>query len=175
MPALAGAWALRDKFAPFLGVSSVQATLAAPSGAAIPAGAAIPEVDTTAAAEALPQGEIPQTVDPLADYIRLQRRLLVATVCLAAAAVVFTWALFGGETARSLLLGACCGLVYLRLLARSVSRLGPDSRSLGRLQLLVPCLLVIASSRIPALHLLPAFIGFVLYKPALLLQAVLAP
>lgn len=114
-------------------------------------------------------------VDPMADYIRLQRRLMLATVMVSAVAVGITWAVFGLDPACSLFLGACCGLLYLRLLARSVSRLGAGSRSLGRLQLLVPCLLVIASSRIPAIHLLPAFIGFVLYKPALLLQAVLAP
>ena len=90
-------------------------------------------------------------------------------------AEAITWAAFGGDAARSLLFGSCCGLLYLRLLARSVARLGPDSRSLGRVQLLVPALLVIASARIPALHLLPAFLGFVLYKPALLLQAFLAP
>jgi ATP synthase protein I len=100
---------------------------------------------------------------------------MAATVLVSLIAVAITWAISGGETARSLLLGACCGLLYLHLLARSVSRLGPDSRSVGRLQLLVPCLLVIASTRIPAIHLLPAFIGFVLYKPALLLQAFLAP
>jgi ATP synthase protein I len=147
----------------------VQATLADTAGV-VP-----PESDSAPQAVAVPQGDTPQAVDPLADYIRLQRRLMVATVCLSAAAVVLTWALYGGATARSLLLGAGCGLLYLRLLARSVSRLGPDSRSLGRLQLLVPCLLVIASSRIPALQLLPALIGFVLYKPALLLQAFLAP
>jgi ATP synthase protein I len=32
-----------------------------------------------------------------------------------------------------------------------------------------------AAIRIPAIELLPALAGFVLYKPALLLQAVLAP
>ncbi|MEB3306702.1 MAG: ATP synthase [Cyanobacteriota bacterium] len=113
--------------------------------------------------------------DPLADYVRLQRRLQIATVVVSLIAVLIGWAIGGAEVAPSLLLGACCGLLYLRLLARSVSRLGPDSRSIGRLQLLVPCLLVIVSSRIPAIHLLPAFIGFVLYKPALLLQSFLAP
>jgi ATP synthase protein I len=39
----------------------------------------------------------------------------------------------------------------------------------------VPVLLVVASSRIPAISLLPALAGFVLYKPALLLQAAFAP
>jgi ATP synthase protein I len=109
------------------------------------------------------------------DYVRLQRRLMMATLAVSAAAVPLSWICFGGSAAASLLLGACSGLLYLRLLARSVARIGSDSRSIGRLQLLVPTLLVMAAIRIPAIELLPALAGFVLYKPALLLQAVLAP
>lgn len=109
------------------------------------------------------------------DYVRLQQRLMMATLAVSAAAVPLSWIFFGGSAAASLLLGAFSGLLYLRLLARSVARLGKGSRSVGRFQLLVPVLLVIAALRIPAIELLPALAGFVLYKPALLLQAVLAP
>ena len=114
-------------------------------------------------------------VDPMDDYVRLQQRLMMATLAVSAAAVPLSWIFFGGSAAARLLLGACSGLLYLRLLARSVARLGKGSRSVGRFQLLVPVLLVIAALRIPAIELLPALAGFVLYKPALLLQAVLAP
>jgi ATP synthase protein I len=114
-------------------------------------------------------------VNPMDDYVRLQRRLMMATLAVSAAAVPLSWICFGGSAAASLLLGACSGLLYLRLLARSVARIGSDSRSIGRFQLLVPTLLVMAAIRIPAIELLPALAGFVLYKPALLLQAVLAP
>ena len=111
----------------------------------------------------------------LDEYGRLQRRLLLATALVGLAATLVTAVIWGGEAARSLLLGACCGLLYLRLLARSVGRLGPESRSLGRFQIVVPALLVVAAARVPAIQLLPALAGFLLYKPALLLQAVLAP
>ena len=109
------------------------------------------------------------------EFIRLQTRLLTATLLLSVAATLITLVWFGGPTALSLMIGAGCGLLYLRLLARSVSRLGNETRSLSRFQIVVPALLVVACTRIPALELLPALIGFVLYKPALLLQAVLAP
>ena len=122
-----------------------------------------------------PKTEAQRQVDPMDDYVRLQQRLMMATLAVSAAAVPLSWIFFGGSAAASLLLGACCGLLYLRLLARSVARLGKGSRSVGRFQLLVPVLLVIAALRIPAIELLPALAGFVLYKPALLLQAVLAP
>jgi ATP synthase protein I len=108
-------------------------------------------------------------------FLRLQRRLLLATLLLTLVVSVIAWPLFGASAARSLLLGGSGGLLYLRLLARSVARIGPESRSLGRFQIVVPALLVVAAARIPALELLPALLGFLLYKPALLLQAVLAP
>lgn len=118
---------------------------------------------------------VPAAPAPLDDYARLQRRLLVATLLVTLAASLICWLVFGAQAARSLALGGASGLLYLRLLARSVGRIGPESRSLGRFQILVPALLVVAAARIPAVEILPALAGFVLYKPALLLQALIAP
>ncbi len=109
--------------------------------------------------------------DGMDGYRRLQRRLLVATAIVSAAAVALTAWRFDLATAASLLAGALAGLLYLWLLARSVSKLGNGSKKVGKVQLLVPVVLVLASSRYPQLELLPALVGFVLYKPALILQA----
>ncbi|MFM8276763.1 MAG: ATP synthase subunit I [Cyanobium sp.] len=106
-------------------------------------------------------------------YRRLQRRLLLATLAATLLAVPLSLWLFDFGTATSLLIGALAGLLYLQLLARSVSRLGVTSKSLGKVQLLVPVALVLAAARIPALQMLPALIGFLLYKPALIAQALL--
>lgn len=147
-------------------ISAAQLGLAESGSLGLQANAEIPSESKT---------EARRHVDPMNDYVRLQQRLMMATLAVSAAAVPLSWIFFGGSAAASLLLGACSGLLYLRLLARSVARLGKGSRSVGRFQLLVPVLLVIAALRIPAIELLPALAGFVLYKPALLLQAVLAP
>lgn len=109
----------------------------------------------------------------MGEYQRLQRRLLAATAAATALAVPISGWFFGGSTALSLLVGGLAGLLYLFLLARSVSRLGDDRKSVGKVQLLVPVVLVLAAARIPALEILPALLGFLLYKPALILQAVL--
>ncbi|KEF43046.1 MAG: hypothetical protein ER33_02245 [Cyanobium sp. CACIAM 14] len=106
-------------------------------------------------------------------YLRLQRRLLLSTVCATALAVPVTALWFDFPAAFSLLVGGLAGLLYLRLLSRSVSRFGVDSKAVGKLQLLVPVVLVLAAARLPALHILPALVGFLLYKPALIAQAVL--
>lgn len=107
------------------------------------------------------------------DYLRLQRRLILSTVMAIALALPLTAWRFGVPSAASLLLGGLAGLLYLRLLSRSVSRLGVDTRSVGKVQLLVPVVLVLVAARIPQLQLLPALLGFLLYKPALIAQAVL--
>lgn len=107
------------------------------------------------------------------DYGRLQRRLIGATVILSALAVAITALAFGLHTAASLLAGALSGTLYLRLLARSVGKLGNGAKKVSKVQLLVPVVLVLAAARLPELELLPALIGFLLYKPALILQALL--
>ena len=109
----------------------------------------------------------------MAGFQRLRRRLLMATLVATSMAVPVTLLLFDLATAVSLLVGALAGLLYLGLLARSVSRLGVASKSLSKAQLLVPIALVLAAAKIPALQMLPALIGFLLYKPALIAQALL--
>ena len=106
-------------------------------------------------------------------FARLQVRLMLATLIVSAVATLFASFYFDLFVARSLLVGAVAGLFYLRLLARSVARLGGGSRQVGRFQLVVPIVLIVAAARMPQLDLLPAFVGFLLYKPALILQTVI--
>ena len=128
-----------------------------------------PEVPLPLAKE--PQGD--SHTNGLGDFERLQQRMLLATTIAAALAVPTACFAFGWAVGLSLMIGALGGLVYLWLLSRSVARLGEASRSLSKVQLLVPVVLVLASVRLPQLQLFPALVGFLLYKPALLVQAAL--
>ena len=114
----------------------------------------------------------PSAENGMESFARLQVRLMLATVIVSAVATLFASLYFDLLVARSLLVGAVAGLFYLRLLARSVARLGGGSRQVGRFQLVVPIVLIVAAARLPQLDLLPAFVGFLLYKPALILQTV---
>jgi len=107
------------------------------------------------------------------EYAQLQRRFILATLAVSVFAVSVTALVFDLHIASSLLVGAVCGVLYLRLLARSVGKLGKASKSVSKIQLLVPVLLVLAVSRLPELELLPALFGFLLYKPAMILQVLL--
>ncbi|MEY3963089.1 MAG: hypothetical protein RLZZ106_344 [Cyanobacteriota bacterium] len=125
------------------------------------------------ASAAAEPGVDPCADDRVDDYAQLQRRLLLATLSTAVLAALFTAVVFDVHTAGSVLVGSLSGVVYLRLLGRSVARLGPDAKKVGKLQLLVPVVLVLSASRLPQLELLPALLGFLLYKPALILQVAL--
>jgi len=133
-----------------------------------PVGASLPAATTSAAAT-----EIASAVgsNGMEDYARLKRRLILATLIVSAAAAIVTAVVFDLSTAGSVLVGALAGVLYLWLLARSVNKLGNGSKKVSKIQLLVPAVLVLAGSRFPQLELLPAILGFLLYKPALILQA----
>lgn len=123
-----------------------------------------------------PAADVDPAAEPdngMAEYYRLQRKLQQFTLVLSGVAVLVTALLLSWSAAFAVLVGATAALLYLRLLGRSVSRLGGERRGMGKAQLLVPILLVLAACRLPQLDLLPAFLGFLLYKPAVILQAVL--
>ena len=107
------------------------------------------------------------------EYLELQFRVLRLTFLLTVFSVGIAGFFWGIQASASLFIGALSGILYFRLLARGVGRLGTSSKIVGKVQLLVPVLLVVASSRFPQLDLIPALLGFLLYKPALIIQFLL--
>ena len=129
--------------------------------------------DPTSSPAESPKVEDASPIDNGMDgYMRLQRHLVAITLLVIGLAVPLTAWRFGSTNALSLLMGGLAGMLYLRLLARSVARFGVASKTLGKGQLLVPVVLVLAVSKIPSLNVLPALVGFLLYKPAIVIQAV---
>ena len=109
------------------------------------------------------------------EYLELQFRVLRLTFLLTIFSVGIAGFFLGIHASASLFIGALSGILYFRLLARGVGRLGTTSKIVGKVQLLVPILLVLASSRFPQLDLIPALLGFLLYKPALIIQFLSMP
>lgn len=109
------------------------------------------------------------------EYLELQVRVLRLTFLLTIFSVGIAGFFLGAGVSVSLLIGALSGIFYFRLLARGVEKLGTSRKIVGKVQLLVPVLLVLASSRFPQLHLIPALLGFLLYKPALIIQFLSMP
>ncbi len=115
------------------------------------------------------------SVDLSAEYVSLQLRIFRINLALTAFAVLVSILFFDFNTAISLLLGACSGIFYLRLLAKSIGSLGKSSSSVSKVQLIIPVVLVLVVVKLPQLHLLPALVGFLLYKPSLIIQFLLEP
>jgi len=109
------------------------------------------------------------------EYLELQFRVFRLAFLLTFFSVGIAGFFFGIQATASLLIGALSGIFYFRLLARGIGRLGTSAKIVGKVQLLVPVILVLASSRFPQLDLIPALLGFLLYKPALIIQFLSMP
>ena len=109
------------------------------------------------------------------EYLELQFQVFRLTLLLTIFSVGIAGFFWGIQASASLLLGALSGIFYFRLLARGVGRLGTSSKIVGKVQLSVPVLLVLVSSRFPQIDLIPALLGFLLYKPALIIQYLSMP
>ena len=109
------------------------------------------------------------------EYLELQFRVLRLSFLLTIFSVGIAGFFWGIQASASLLIGALSGIFYFRLLARGVGRLGTSAKIVCKVQLLVPVILVLASSRFPQLDLIPALLGFLLYKPALIIQFLSMP
>jgi len=115
-----------------------------------------------------------EVLDSSADeYVMLQQRIFKLTAVLSTLTVGITAVSFGLKASISLLLGAISGVLYLRLLARNIGTLGKSSKSVSKTQLLVPVVLVLVVSKVPHLDLLPALLGFLIYKLSLSIQMVI--
>jgi len=106
------------------------------------------------------------------DYYRIEQELL--TVTLAATGIIFisVWIVYNLNTALNYLLGACTGVVYLRMLAKDVQSLGQQKQRLSKTRFALFIGLIIIATRLSQLQIVPIFLGFLTYKAALMFQIV---
>lgn len=126
----------------------------------------------------LPPEALSPVTNPMADYYRLKQQLVLWTGGIAAVVFISVWLTYSFNIALNYLLGAGAGLIYLRLLAKNIERLGDQNRKLGKSQLVIFIGLIIVATQWEQLHIVPIFLGFLTYKAAILaytLQIVVLP
>jgi ATP synthase protein I len=101
------------------------------------------------------------------EYYRLQQELLAIT--LIATALIFgaVWFFYSLNIASNYLIGACTGVVYLRMLAKNVEQLGSSKKRLGNTRLALFIGLIVIATQLNQLQIVPIFLGFLTYKAAL--------
>ena len=103
------------------------------------------------------------------EYTKLQLTIFGITFIVSILLASITGIFLGFTFGFSIFIGAIAGIFYLRLLAKSVGKLGKETSGVSKLQLLVPVCLFIFASKLGSLEIFPAMIGFFIYKPILIL------
>ncbi|MEM8613641.1 MAG: ATP synthase subunit I [Cyanobacteria bacterium P01_H01_bin.105] len=113
--------------------------------------------------------ELPPSSDKaMGEYFRLQQNLLLTTLGFTAFIFVSVWLAYSLHIALNYLIGACVGVVYLRMLAKSVAELGRERSKLGSGRLAIFIGLIVFATQYQQLEIVPAFLGFLTYKAALI-------
>jgi len=102
------------------------------------------------------------------EYTKLQLTIFGITFIVSILIATLTGIILGFTFGLSVFIGALAGIFYLRLLAKSVGKIGRESMGLSKLQLLIPVCLFIFASKLGSIEIFPAMIGFFLYKPSLI-------
>ena len=102
------------------------------------------------------------------EYTKLQLTIFGITFIVSILLASITGIFLGFTFGFSIFIGAIAGIFYLRLLAKSIGKLGKESSGVSKLQLLVPVCLFIFASKLGSLHIFPAMIGFFTFKPSLI-------
>jgi ATP synthase protein I len=109
-----------------------------------------------------------ETNASMQEFYQLQQELLLITLALTGIIFISVWVFYSLNLALNYLLGACTGVVYLKVLARNVEQLGGQRKQIGKSQLAIFIGLIIVATQWNQLHVLPVFLGFLTYKGTLL-------
>jgi ATP synthase protein I len=118
------------------------------------------------------ESSVESSEDSMGEYQQLKQELYLITIGITAVVFAAVTYFYDLRVAFNYLLGAAAGVVYLRLLAKDVDRIGNESikLSLDRQALVVVLMLVAAKWH--QLQILPVFLGFLTYKAALIVYLV---
>jgi ATP synthase protein I len=125
---------------------------------------------TTPTTEELPQtgSLVAEPEGSMQEYYQLQQELLLTTLALSGIIFISVWIFYSLNIALNYLIGACTCVVYLRMLAKDVERLGTEKQRLSKTRFALFIGLIIIATQVNKLQILPVFLGFLTYKASLI-------
>ena len=146
----------------------------------LPVNSSDDSIQPTSPREELPQpSSLPTQSDTsMQDYYQLQQKLLLITLAFTGIIFISVWIAYSLNIALNYLIGACTGVVYLKMLARDVEQLGRQKQRLSKTRFAVLIGVLIVASQWGQLQILPIFLGFLTYKATLIvymLQSLMPP
>ncbi|HEY9851746.1 MAG TPA: ATP synthase subunit I [Leptolyngbyaceae cyanobacterium] len=113
-----------------------------------------------------------ETSTSMQEFYNLQQELLMATLVVTGIVFISVWIFYNLNIALNYLIGACTGVVYLRMLAKDVEQLSGQKKSLSKTRFALFIGLIIVATQWRQLQVVPIFLGFLTYKAALIINMV---
>lgn len=112
------------------------------------------------------------TVSSMVEFYQLAQELLLITLGIIGVSFACVWFFYSANIALNYLIGACAGLLYLRMLVKDVEGLGANKKQLSKARFALLIGLCAISSRLEQLEILPIFLGFLTYKITIMLYVI---
>lgn len=109
-----------------------------------------------------------RTNHSMEEYYTLKKSIFLVTLSMTGIIFLVVWVSFSLNIAISYLLGACVGIIYLRMLAKDVEKINSDNRRVSSARLAIFAGMIILAARLDQLFILPVFLGFLTYKIAII-------
>jgi ATP synthase protein I len=108
----------------------------------------------------------------IGEFYQLYQKLIVITLVLTGIIFISVWIFYSLNIALNYFIGACTGVVYLKMLAKDVETLGGEKPSLSKNRFALIMIPIILATQWHQLHILPIFLGFLTYKATLVIYLV---